>query len=230
MDMNGAYAEQVCVPQALVHHLPDDVTFEQGAMVEPLGVAMHAVNRTPFQLMDTLVIVGAGTIGLLTLVAARLRGAGEIIITDLSPHRLEMARRLNADVVVNAGHADPIEIVRAETQGVGASAVIEAVGVTPTVKQSLFAVRDGGHVTWIGNSAPEVQVGMQQIVTRELTVAGAYGSNVEFVQAIEAIRSGRIDVMPLIEMQAPLEQGPELFNDLAKTKLDAIKVVLKPKE
>ena len=101
-----------------------------------------------------------------------------------------------------------VQVEDAEIAGLaGASAVIEAVGVTPTVKQSLFAVRDGGHVTWIGNSAPQVEVAMQQIVTRELTVHGAYGFNQEFAQSIEAIRSGRVDPTVLIEQRARLEDA-----------------------
>ncbi len=228
MNLNGAYAEEVRVPEQLLYHLPDEMSWEQGAMVEPLAVGMHAVNLTPFQLMDTLVVVGAGTIGLLTLLSARLKGAGKIIITDLDEHRLEMARKLGADVVVNVGKEDPVAVVKSHTGGAGAAAVIEAVGLTPTVKQSLLVVRDGGHITWIGNSAPEVEIPMQQVVTRELKIAGAYGSNVEFGQAIEAIRTHRIDVTPLIEMTAPLEKGPELVNDLAKGSLDAVKIILKP--
>ena len=197
-------------------------------MVEPLAVALHAVNRTPLKLLDSVVIIGAGTIGLLTLLAAKLKGAGLVIVTDLSPHRLEMARKLGADVVVNVGEQNPLEVVQQHTNGSGVDAVIEAVGVTAAVQQSLAVVRTGGHVTWIGNSQPEIELNMQQVVTREVTIAGAYGFNIEFGQSLEAIRSGRIDIMPLIEKLAPLEDGPQLFHDLARRELDAIKVILKP--
>jgi len=230
MNLNGAYAESVCVPQQMLFRLPDEMSWEQGAMVEPLAVALHALNRTPIKLMDSVVIIGAGTIGLLTLLAARLKGAGLVIVTDLSSHRLEMARKLGADVMVNVGEQNPLEVVQQHTNGRGVDAVIEAVGVTATVQQSLALVRMGGHVTWIGNSQPEVELNMQQVVTREVTIAGAYGFNIEFGQSIEAIRSGRIDVMPLIEKLAPLEDGPQLFHDLASRELDAIKVILKPKQ
>ncbi len=228
MNLSGAYAESVRVPEPMLYPLPDEMSWEQGAMVEPLGVALHAVNRTPFELMDTIVIIGAGNIGLLTLLAAKLKGAGKVIVTDLSDHRLEIARRLGADVVINVANEDPLAIVKANTNGAGAAAVIEAVGITPTVKQSLAMVRDGGHVTWIGNSAPEVEINMQQVVTRELTIAGAYGSNKEFAQAIEAIRTRRVDVTSLIEMTAPLEEGTQIVNELAKGSLDVVKVILKP--
>jgi L-iditol 2-dehydrogenase len=228
MNLNGAYAESVCVPQQMLYRLPDDMSWEQGAMVEPVAVALHAVNRTPLNLMDRVVIIGAGTIGLFTLLAARLKGAGQVIVTDLSPHRLEMARKLGADVIINVREQNPLEVVQAHTNGNGADAVIEAVGVTATVQQSLAVVRVGGHVTWIGNSQPDVEINMQQVVTREVTIAGTYGYNVEFGQSIEAIRTGRIDIAPLIEKRAPLKDGPQLFHDLAKGNLEAIKVVLTP--
>jgi len=230
MNLNGAYAESVCVPQQMLYRLPDGMSWEQGAMVEPLAVALHAVNRTPIKLMDSVVIIGAGTIGLLTLVAAKLRGAGLVIVTDLSPHRLEMARKLGADVVVNVKDQNPLEVVQQHTNGSGVDAVIEAVGVTATVQQSLAVVRTGGHVTWVGNSQPEVELNMQQVVTREVTIAGVYGFNIEFGRSIEAIRNGRIDIAPLIEKTAPLEDGSQLFHDLASGELDAIKIILKPQQ
>jgi L-iditol 2-dehydrogenase len=197
-------------------------------MVEPLSVALHAVNRTPMELMDTVVIVGAGTIGLLTLLAARLKGAGRVIVTDLSQHRLDLAKELGADVVVNIKEQDPVAVVKEATGGAGADAAIEAVGIGPTVQQALAVTRIGGNITWIGNSAPDVTLNMQQVVTREITIRGTYGFNEEFGLAIEALRLGRIDVRPLIERVAPLEDGPGLVHDLAKGTLDLAKAVLKP--
>jgi len=228
MNLNGAYAEAVRTPQQLLYRLPDSLSWEQGAMVEPLAVALHAVNLTPLALMDKVVIVGAGPIGLLTLMAARLKGAGTIIITDLIPHRLAMARQLGADVTVNVAEQDPAAVVREHTAGLGGDVVIEAVGETAAVQQALAVVRTGGHVTWIGNSQPEIELNMQQVVTRELTIRGIYGFNKEFAQSLEVIRSGKLDVRPLIEKMAPLEDGPQLIHDLASQKLEVVKVILKP--
>ncbi|MGE5262029.1 MAG: zinc-dependent alcohol dehydrogenase [Acidobacteriota bacterium] len=228
MNLNGAYAESVRVPQKMLFHLPDTISWEQGALVEPLAVAMHAVNLTPIRLMDPVVIIGAGTIGLLTILSARLKGAGKIIVTDALAHRLEFAHRLGADVTIDVTREDPVAAVQSHTNGTGAPAVIEAVGITPTVKQSLQMARNGGSVTWIGNSDPEVTINMQQIVTRELTVRGAYGFNQEFRLSIEAIETGRVDPTLLIEKRALLEEGPQIIHDLAKGSLDLIKVMLNP--
>ncbi len=228
VNLNGAYAEYVLVPQKMLFRLPAEMSWEQGALVEPLAVSMHAVNLTPIRLLDPVVILGAGTIGLLTILAAKMKGAGKIIVTDVSEHRLEFARRLGADVIINPSQEDAVEVVKAHTGGKGAPIVIEAVGITATTKQSLLMVRNGGTVVWIGNSDPEVTINMQQIVTRELTVQGAYGFNDEFALSIEAIRSGRIDPTRLIEHRATLAEGTQIIDDLARGKADWIKVMLKP--
>ena len=228
MHLDGAYADAVVLPESALLALPDDLPFEQAALIEPLAVAMHAVDITPLALMDDVVIVGAGTIGLLTLTAARLRGAGRIFITDRSTHRLEVARALGADATIDVGAVDPVEVVLDATGGRGVDVVWEAVGSTPTVGQSLAVARLGGNVTWIGNSDPQVEVGMQELVTKELTVRGAYGFIDEFDRAAAALAGGRVDVRPLIERVAPLDEAIELFAALAHGRLDAVKVVLTP--
>ena len=224
---HGSYAEFVRVPQRLLHRLPDHVSWEHGALAEPLSVAMHGVSVTPINLMDTVVIVGAGTIGLFALVAARLRGAGQLIVTDTIPHRLELARQLGADVTVNVTEEDPVAVVHAHTSGLGADCAIEAVGVPAAVKQALEVVRLSGNVTWIGNSHPIVEVNMQQVVTREITIRGSYTFVQEFQRAIDAIAVGRVNVGPLIGKVAPLDDTLQIFQDMANGKLDAVKVVLK---
>ncbi len=106
--------------------------------------------------------------------------------------------------------------------------MFEAVGITATVAQSLAAVRTAGHVTWIGNSAPIVELPMQDMVTRELTLRGSYTFAAEFEDAIELIATGQVDVEPLIELTAPLDDGPDLFRRLGEGALEAVKVVLLP--
>ncbi|HEV8488685.1 MAG TPA: galactitol-1-phosphate 5-dehydrogenase [Candidatus Limnocylindrales bacterium] len=230
MHLDGAYAECVTVPEALVAPLPDALSFEQGAMIEPLAVAMHAVNITPVELMDRVAIVGAGTIGLLTLLAVGLRGAGRTVITDRSTHRLEMARALGADAAIDVDAGDPVVAVREALGGRGADAVFEAVGSSPTVQQSLSVVRAGGHVTWIGNLEPRVELGMQDLVTKEVTLRGAYayGTDGEFDRAAEALAAGRVDVRPLIEKVAGLAEGTSLFREIADGRLAAVKIILAP--
>jgi L-iditol 2-dehydrogenase len=228
MHIDGAYADRVALPATAVLPLPDGLSFEEAAMIEPLAVAMHAVNLTPFELFEDVVIIGAGTIGLLTLLAVRSRGAGRVIVTDRSAHRLDAARNLGADEALDAAETDPTDAILELTGGTGVPVVFEAVGITPTVRQSVAVARRGGRVTWIGNSAPVVELGMQEMVSKELTLHGAYGFVDEFDRAADALATRRLDVRPLIERVAPLEEGPDLFAQLARAELDAVKVILTP--
>ena len=228
MHLDGAYADEVVVPASLVMPLPADLSFAQGALIEPLGVALHAVHLTPFGPDDDVAIIGAGAIGLLALLAVRDRGAARIVVSDRSRHRLALAQRLGADVTIDAAKGDPSAAIREATDGRGADAVLEAVGIGPTVQQSLAGARIGGNVTWVGNSAPTIEIGMQDVVTRELTIRGAHGSTTEFDEGAALIAESRIDVRPIIEHLAPLEDGPSLFRALGEGRLDAAKVILQP--
>jgi L-iditol 2-dehydrogenase len=228
MQFDGAYAERMVVPAALAVRLPDGLPYERAALVEPLAVALHAVAITPLEPGDGVVIVGAGPIGLLTLLAVRLRGTRLVAITDRQPHRLAVARALGADLAIDVRVSDPAEAIREATNGRGADVVFEAVGITATVTQSLAVVRTGGNVTWIGNAAPTVELPMQDMVTRELTLRGSYAFAGEFDEAIDLLATGRIDARPLIELTASLDDAPDIFRRLGDGTLDAIKVVLVP--
>lgn len=226
--VNGGYAEFVSVPERNTLVLPEGVSWHAGALIEPLAVALHGVNVTPLNLGDTAVVLGAGPIGLLCVLALKLRGAGRVLVSDLSARRLALARQLGADDTLHAEREDLLEAVRARTNGRGADAVLEAVGLSATAAHSVRLAKSGGAVTWIGNSAPEVALPMQEVVTRELTVRGAYAFTQEFARALDLLASGRLNVAPLIERVAPLEEGPQLVHDLACGDLDAVKVVLEP--
>ena len=228
VNVDGAYADRIVVHESMVVPKPPELSFRLAAMAEPLSVAMHAVSLTPIGLMENVAIVGAGTIGLLTAVAARLKGAGKIFITDMSEHRLDVARQIGVDMAINIKEQDPIEVIKAETDGWGVDCAIEAVGLTPAVQQAHSMTRNGGHVTWIGNSALMIEVNMQDVVTRELTVQGSYGFTTEFPVSIQALASGRIDVEPLIERIATLEEGPDYMDRLAKGELEMAKVIIEP--
>lgn len=225
---HGAYSEAVLVPQSQLYPLPDHLTYEQGAFAEPLGIALHAVNNTPFNPTDTIVIVGAGPIGLLAMLAARHKGVARIIVTDRIASRLARAQQLGADEVINVAEQDAVARVCELTQGAGADAAIEAVGITATVQQALALTRTAGHITWIGNAQPEVAINMQDVVGREITIRGTYGFYQEFGEAINALATGEIDVRPLIDRVAPLAEGPDIFRSLADGSLDAVKVILHP--
>jgi L-iditol 2-dehydrogenase len=197
-------------------------------MIEPVSVAVHAVNVTPVRLGDTAVVVGTGMIGLLTIQAARLAGCARIIAVDLEDYKLEMARAAGADETVNPKSADPVEFVRSRTGGAGADVVWEAVGATEPIKTAINSVRKGGTVTLIGNIRPQVELPLQAVVTREVRLQGSCASSGEYPACIELMGRGAIRVDDLLTAKAPLEEGARWFERLYNHEPNVMKVVLQP--
>ncbi len=225
---HGAFAEFVAVPQHILYRLPDGLDFHRAAMVEALSIAVHAVARTQLRLDDDALVVGAGMIGLLTLQALRAAGCGRIFVTDLVPARLDLARQLGADEVFQADRADvPAEILK-RTNGRGVDVAIEAVGLTPTVQTAVACVRKGGQLTLVGNFSPKVDLPLQAVVTRELTLHGSCASCGEYPACLNLLARGAIRVDPLISAVAPLEEGPRWFKRLYEGKEPLMKVILVP--
>jgi L-iditol 2-dehydrogenase len=207
-------AEYVVVPHWIAVKMPDAMTFEQAALVETTSIGVHAANRTPLQLNDTVVIVGAGGVGLVALQAIRLKGAGKTVITDLSPARLEMALHLGADVAIRADEPDLLGRLREATGARGADAVIEAVGLSSTVDTALAITRSAGALTLIGNVSPRIDLALQSVVSREITIYGVCACNGEIPACVDLIASGRIDVNPFISERVRLEDGQAVFDRL----------------
>jgi L-iditol 2-dehydrogenase len=225
---HGAFAERVAVPQHILYRLPDGLSFHRAAAVEPLSIAAHAVHRTHLRLGDTAVVIGAGMIGLLAVQVLRAAGCGRIFAVDLDPPRLQLARKLGADETFQAGVADAPAEVRDRTAGQGADVAIEAVGLGPTVETAVACLRKGGHLTLIGNFAPKVELPLQAVVTRELTLSGSCASRGEYPACLEMLARGTVDVDSLLSAVAPLDQGPEWFARLYRGTEGLMKVILEP--
>ncbi|HBE68180.1 MAG TPA: galactitol-1-phosphate 5-dehydrogenase, partial [Planctomycetaceae bacterium] len=176
---NGAFAEYVVVPQNICYQLPEELPFRHAALIEAVSIAVHAANRSSVKLGDTAVVVGSGMIGLLVVQAIRLAGASTVIAVDLEDSKLEIARSLGADYVFNPTKCDVAGEVQKLTDGAGADVALEVVGATPTVKTAIDATRKGGAVTLVGNLAPNVELPLQSVVTREISVYGSCASNGE---------------------------------------------------
>jgi L-iditol 2-dehydrogenase len=218
MNAPGAYAEMVRWRESSLSKIPDKLSYEDGAMAEPLAIAVHAVGRVIIRPYDTVYIVGAGPIGLLALSVLKHTAAQRIIISDMSDTRLEIARSIGAHITVNPSRDDPVEVVKEHTGGRGADIAFEAAGNTPAAQQTLAVTRSKGDVIWIGNNHRMVEIDMQAIVTRELTVRGAYGmSSEEFERTLSYLADGLIPTDVLINRRAVLQEGPELFEELLET-------------
>jgi L-iditol 2-dehydrogenase len=228
MNAPGAYAEYVVWPEASLPILPDGLSYDAGALAEPLAVALHAVNLAGIKPGDVVFIAGGGPIGVLVHLLVRLAGAGLIIVSDLHAERLASARAFGADVVVDASRDDPVAVVREHTRGSGADVTIEAVGAGATARQTIDAVRNAGIVVWLGNSDDVIEIGMQAVVTRNLNVRGSYGmTGEEFERALALIADDRLPVDAIINRYATLDEGPALFEELLASPA-TIKCVIQP--
>jgi L-iditol 2-dehydrogenase len=225
---HGAFAEYVAVPARILYRLPEAATFEQAAMVEALSVAVHAVERTPRALGETAVVVGAGMIGLLVVQVLRAAGWGKIVAVDLDPGKLELARQLGADAGLRPDDCNVAEEVRGLTGGRGADTAFEVVGLSPTVNLAIECLRKGGALTLVGNLAPRVELPLQAVVTRQLTMNGSCASAGEYPACLEMIARGAVNVNALISARAPLAEGAQWFKRLYEKEPGLMKVILKP--
>ena len=224
---DGAFAEFVAVPARVLHRLPEGITFEQAAFAEPVGVALHAVNRVSPEKGETAVVIGAGLIGLLVVQALKRAGCGAVYAVDRDEARLRLAEELGASAGWLANDAIGDRIMEA-TGGKGVDIAMEVVGASPTVKLAVESVRKGGKVGLVGNLAAEVSFPLQAAVTRELSIYGSCAIAGEYPEAIAAIASGEINVDKLTSAVAPLAEGADWFARLATGKEPLLKVLLKP--
>src|SRR2546429_405491 len=225
----GAFAEFVAVPSRIVYRLPDNLSFEEAAMLEAVSVAIHAVSLAPLSAGSTALVVGAGMIGLLIVQVLRAAGCSRILVTDIDSSRLKLAQDVGAHTVLSAT-LDVARQVGELTRGAGVDAAIEAVGQGDSVKASIESVRKGGTDVLVDNIAPEVMVPLQKIVTQQIRHQGSCASADEHPRAMELLESGAIQVKNLITAIAPLEEGPLWFERLHAREPNVLKVVLRPGE
>jgi L-iditol 2-dehydrogenase len=225
---DGAFAEYVAVPARILYRLPDNLTFEQAAMVEAVSVAAHAVRLTPLAAGGSAAVLGAGMIGSLVIQVLRAAGCGEIIAIDLDDSRLEFALGLGATAAVRADSPDLAGTVLRFGHGRGVDAAFDVVGLAGTVATAVGLVRKGGSVTLVGITEPRADLPLQLVVTRQITLIGSYASAGEYPASLELIASGKVDVTRFISATPPLEEGAHWFGRLHAREKGLMKVLLLP--
>jgi L-iditol 2-dehydrogenase len=225
---DGAFAEYVAVPSRILYPLPDGVSFVQGATVEPLSIAVHAVSLVRTAPDSTAVVIGCGVIGLLIIQVLRALGSPRVIAVDIDPYRLQKAVDMGAEASLRSDRDDVASKIASMTSGRGADRVFEAVGVNATVSLATDLARKGGTVVLVGNITPVVDLALQKVVTRQLTVNGSAASCGEYPAAIGLIADGKVKVDGIVSAVAPLREGPEWFARLRRGGGPLLKVVLEP--
>lgn len=216
----GLFREFIVIGEAQLTAVDEpDISLGEIACAEPLSIGLHAIRRAGDVLGKTVFIVGGGTIGCMSVIAARLAGAAQVIVCDLSERALQMARTVGADLAVPAGS------VALAALADSAEIAIEAAGSPAALETCLTTVRRGGRVVQVGMLPERVQFPANSLMVREIDYVGAFRAEREFDMAVQAIRTRRADVRPLITAQLPLARSREAF-ELALDRSRSTKVQL----
>jgi L-iditol 2-dehydrogenase len=227
----GAFAEYIVVPARCAYPLPSKLSFPEAAMLEAVAVALHGVAVSEMKGDETVLVIGAGMIGLLLLQAARCAGIGsaKVFVSDIDASRLVLAKDMQADETFLASAGALTEEILKRTDGLGVDIVLEAVGHDETINTAIDCVRKGGTVVLVGNVSPTIKLPLQKVVSRQIRLQGSCASSGEYPEAMELIAEGKIKVGSLITAIAPLSDGPEWFERLHAREPHLMKIVLDPR-
>ncbi len=227
IDQDGGFAQYAAVPVGMCRPVPESLSLKQAALVEPLAVAVHAVRVSDLKVGDVTAVLGAGPIGIMTAQAARQAGARKVIVSEMSPRRLEIARTLGFDVV-NVKEQSIVDAVMAATDGVGVPVAFETAGVQPTIADAGKIVRIAGQILQVGMPKAPVTIDLTALMFREIrrTPIRVYREE-DFDLAIAIAATGQIDMDEPVTHVMPLDQLGEAM-EIAHQATDACKILLDP--
>lgn len=228
---NGGFAEYSVVPTYQLYKLSDNVDFEEGALVEPISVGVHALKKARLAMGESVVIIGAGTIGLATLQAAKAAGAANVIVVELAAARKEFAKKMGADYVIDPSQTDLVTKIKELNNGRLADVAVECVGMEVTLKSALDSIRKGGRAVIAGIFSNQGKgiIDWNDLVIGEKELIGTIGYNRDFATSINLINSGKINAKQYITKRIKLEDAvKEGFEDLIKNKDKHIKIIVQP--
>ena len=223
---HGAYREYMAHAEDFLFKLPDNMSYEEGAMIEPLSVGTYAAEKGGVNVRNTVAIIGAGTIGLMTLQSVRARGATDVIITDLEPFRLELAKKLGATHTVNAKETDAIQKVLELTNG-GADVVMEAVGAPVTIQQTIKMAKPGATIVFIGMpTVDDIPLRVVEAICKEVDIKTIFRYANAYPPAINLVSKGKVDVKTMITTRFSLDEVQEALEYPSKHAGTCIKVMV----
>ncbi|MFO7321913.1 MAG: galactitol-1-phosphate 5-dehydrogenase [Chloroflexota bacterium] len=233
---HGGFAEFLELPARNALLVPDDMPFEHAALIEPSTVARHILDLGDFRAGQSALVLGAGSIGLMTVQWLRILGASQIICTDLVEENLQAARELGAHVTLNARDVDvPGEVLK--LTGDGVDLAVEAAGAPQTLMQAVHATRPRGTIVCGGNQPLDASLPMtliEDLMRRELRLMGCFMSysapfpGHEWTESVEKIQSGELNMQAMISHRCPLSDAPRVFADIAAHRLAHRKIILLP--
>lgn len=226
---DGAFAKYLIARKASLHHLPENVDYQSAAMTEPLACTHHAVAKTEISDGDIAVVIGPGPIGLFTAQVAQSRGA-RVIITGLTNDkvRLEKAKELGIDYVVNSQEEDLHEFVNSVTDGYGADIVFECSGAVPAAKQAIGLLRKKGQYAQVGIfTTPDIQFDFDKVIQKEIRVVGSRSQKPDdWEPSLELMNSGLVNARAMVTHEYDITEWDQAYQKIKDG--EAIKVLLTP--
>lgn len=226
--VQGCNMEYIAYPENMCFKLPDNVSTLEGAMIEPLSVGVHAANQGEICEEDEVLILGAGCIGLVTLLACKARGAKSITVADLEDSHLKKALEMGADEIINASEVNTVDRVNELTDGKGYNKVFETAGSQYTIVQTPLVLKRGGTIILVGLAAQEeITYNFGQIMDKEATVKSVFRYRYTYEQAIKDVAAGKINVKDIVTHQFSLEDIQKAYDMAYHDKKNVIKAVIK---
>ena len=225
--VNGTFADYVSVRCDYVHVLPDSVSNEMGALVEPASVAIHAFNRLNIQAGNSLTIFGAGPIGLITLITAKAYGLSEIFIIDIVASRLAAAKEFGAQFAIDNTHGNAVEEIKGVTNGMGTQYVIDTTGSSRACSMAPDIAEAGGKIALVGwPEKSRFVYPVETIIAKELDVVGINRYANTFPRAISMIASGQLDLSPVVSHRFTFDDVCKAFAFAGDNTLSTLKVII----
>jgi (R,R)-butanediol dehydrogenase/meso-butanediol dehydrogenase/diacetyl reductase len=226
---DGAFAEYGVFPEYSIFKLPDNVTYEMGACVEPLAVAVHAVNRSGLKIGDNVAVIGAGPIGLLVQQACKAAGAGQVFVSEPMKARIATAEKMGANAVLNPTEVDIGKEIASFTDGLRADIAFDCVGIKQTFDSCIKVTGRRARICIVGLALKPIEVNFMRLWGHEKELTFSQGYDGEFPAAINYLADGRVNVHDYITKSIPLDdfvEGgiKELINNPDKN----VKILVKP--
>lgn len=226
--VDGVFQEYVAHQADLCFKLPDHVSTLEGALIEPLAVGFHAAIQGDAHLGQKAVVMGAGCIGLVSMMALKARGVSQVYVIDIMEKRLEKALELGADGVIHAGQEDVLKKVDELTQGCGVDLVIETAGTEITTRQAIHMAKKGSSIVLVGYSKTgEMTLPMSLVLDKELTLKTVFRYRHIYPMAIDAVASGKVNLKGIVTNIFPLDEAQKAMDYSVQNKADIVKAVIK---
>ncbi len=226
--VDGVFQEYVAHEADLCFKLPDNVSTMEGALIEPLAVGFHAAMQGGARAGQTAVVMGAGCIGLVTMMALKAMGVSRVYVVDIMEKRLEKALELGADGVIHAGQLDAVEELRKLTNGNGSDLVVETAGTQVTTVQAIHMAKKGAVIVLVGYSkSGEMTLPMSLVLDKELTFKTVFRYRHIYPMAIEAVAAGKVNLKGIVTDVFGLDEVQKAMDYSVNNKADIVKAVIR---